>query len=305
MFSVITMSRDGPKYEEGGLALEEAGKKHYEWVAESFREAGVEEFELNSEVIDRLVELEATPFNNDSRAIRTVSLEMARHLAESRPELALSEGELKNLSLACLLHDVGKSGPADASLEARKTIQELYTLGRKSGGRGELKVPPGTPVGKVIREMWPGEAEARLEHLKGAGKASIETMRDFWDAHGYWSCEILERYPKGLNDRVLDIVASHHILEGVNPKKLRDAPVESLLIDAGESYVEFMLIVADKYEAAIVRGGKSHKEAVEFIREKVTNSEFKNNESARIVLSALDEVGERALRRFAGETSRE
>ena len=269
----------------------------HKMVADSLRECGVEVFHLDEAIVERLVELEETYFNEDSRAVRSLVLATAAYLVEEEPGLGLSEEQMKTLGLAATLHDVGKSGPPDADLEMRSTIRRIYSLGSAVVRQAqEASIPPDSTIEHVVQQYWPGAATRMLMRLAEIKDFSLVTMRDFWNAHGYWSYELLATHPKGLNQHVIDIVAFHHVLEGISPKPI--APDEYFVTGSAEKRMAFMLIAADKYEAARVRGGKDHETAMNVVRGKVIGSQWKDNAVFLRILDAFNKVGEKTLAEF-------
>ena len=78
-----------------------------------------------------LIELLAAPFNNDSRMIRRICLEVLDRIASTlEPEIQskLNAGSRRDMSIAAYLHDIGKSGPFDASQETQEAILKLYAV---------------------------------------------------------------------------------------------------------------------------------------------------------------------------------
>ena len=78
-----------------------------------------------------LIELLAAPFNNDSRMIRRICLEVLDRIASTlEPQLQskLDADSRRDMSIAAYLHDIGKSGPFDASQETQEAIVKLYAV---------------------------------------------------------------------------------------------------------------------------------------------------------------------------------
>jgi response regulator RpfG family c-di-GMP phosphodiesterase len=78
-----------------------------------------------------LLEVLAGRFNNDSRIIRRLCLELMDRIASTlEPELRSTLGaeSARDMSIAAYLHDIGKSGPFDASLDSQKAIVKLYAV---------------------------------------------------------------------------------------------------------------------------------------------------------------------------------
>ena len=77
----------------------------------------------------------AARFNNDSRMIRRICLEVMDRIASTlEPELqsTLDADSRRDMSIAAYLHDIGKSGPFDAS-------QDIPGSNREAVCRGECR----------------------------------------------------------------------------------------------------------------------------------------------------------------------
>jgi hypothetical protein len=89
------------------------------------------------------------------------------------------------MSIAAYLHDIGKSGPFDASQDTQEAIVKLYAV--------ENVADPDQTIAETVRANFSFEEAANiLEHLGSCGMRSTETIRAFWDRHGYWTHDILE-----------------------------------------------------------------------------------------------------------------
>ena len=97
----------------------------------------------------------------------------------------------RDMSIAAYLHDIGKSGPFDASQETQKAVVELYAV--------ENVADPDQTIAKTVRMNFASEeATSMLEHLGSCGMRSTDTMRTFWDRHGYWTHDILEAHSEDI-----------------------------------------------------------------------------------------------------------
>ena len=77
-----------------------------------------------------LIEVLAARFNNDSRTIRRICLEVLDRIATVDPELQshLDADSRRDMSIAAYLHDIGKSGPFDAPQATQEAIVKLYAV---------------------------------------------------------------------------------------------------------------------------------------------------------------------------------
>ena len=78
-----------------------------------------------------LIEVLAARFNNDSRMIRRMSLEVLDRIAsilEPVLQSKLDADSRRDMSIAAYLHDIGKSGPFDAPRSTQEAIVKLYAV---------------------------------------------------------------------------------------------------------------------------------------------------------------------------------
>ena len=78
-----------------------------------------------------LIQALAARLNNDSRIIRRICLNvMDRVACTLEPELQskLDADSKRDMSIAAYLHDIGKSGPCDASQDTQEAIVKIYAV---------------------------------------------------------------------------------------------------------------------------------------------------------------------------------
>ena len=155
----------------------------------------------------------AARFNNDSRMIRRICLEVLDRMASIlEPELQskLDADSRRDMSIAAYLHDIGKSGPFDAPQATQEAIVKLYAV--------ENVADPDQTIAETARTNFSSEdAESMLERLRSCGLRSNDTMRAFWDRHGYWTHDILEADSEDIPVRARVIAGSHHVDRGIDP----------------------------------------------------------------------------------------
>jgi hypothetical protein len=240
---------------------------------------GLEHF---SEVIAQrmaLLEMLAARFNNDSRTIRRLCLEVMDRIASTlEPSLRCTLGadSTRDMSIAAYLHDIGKSGPFDASQDSQKAIVKLYAV--------EHVADPDQTIATTVRMNFSAEeATSILEHLGSCGMQSTDSMRAFWDRHGYWTHDILEADSDGIPVRARVVAGSHHMDRGIDPYGF-----------SGDDYVAVLenriLMAVDKYQAAVARGRKAHREAMDVIR-RILAPKYEGDVVMNCVLKVLDAVG--------------
>ena len=197
----------------------------------------------------------AARFNNDLRMIRRICLEVLDRIASIlEPELQskLDEDSRRDMSIAAYLHDVGKSGPFDAPQATQEAIVKLYAV--------ENVADPDQTIAKTVRTNFSfAEAKSILEHLGSCGMRSTDTMRAFWDRHGYWTHDILEADAEDIPSRARVVAGSHHMDRGIDPYKFSSGDYVAMLENR-------ILMAVDKYQAAVARGRKTHGEAMAVIK---------------------------------------
>ena len=126
------------------------------------------------------------------------------------------------------------------------------------------------------------DAESMLERLRSCGLRSHDTMRAFWDRHGYWTHDILEADSEDIPVRARVIAGSHHVDRGIDPYEF-----------SSDEYVDMLenriLIAVDKYQA-VARSQKTHDEAMEIVAG-ILSPKYENDVIMNDVLKVVDEVG--------------
>jgi hypothetical protein len=241
---------------------------------------GLEHF---SEVIAQrmtLLEVLAARFNNDSRIIRRVCLEVMDRIASTlEPSLrsTLDADSTRDMSIAAYLHDIGKSGPFDASQESQKAVVKLYAVVDVAD--------PDQTIAKTVRMNFSSEeATSMLEHLGSCGMRPTDTMRAFWDRHGYWTHDILEADSEDIPSRARVIAGSHHMDRGIDPYKFSSGDYVAMLENR-------ILMAVDKYQAAVARGQNTHREAMDVIK-RILSPKYGNDVIMNRVLDVLDAAGQ-------------
>jgi hypothetical protein len=227
----------------------------------------------------QLIEVLAARFNNDSRMIRRLCLKVLDRIASIlEPELQsrLDADSRRDMSIAAYLHDIGKSGPFDAPPSTQEAIVKLYAV--------EHVADPYQTIAETARTNFSSdEAESILERLGSCGLRSNDTMRAFWDRHGYWTHDILEADAEGIPSRARVVAGSHHMDRGIDPYKFSSGDYVAMLEHR-------ILMAVDKYQAAIARAHKTHGEAMEIIKG-ILSPKYGNDLITNHVLMVVDEVG--------------
>jgi len=226
-----------------------------------------------------LIEVLAGRFNNDSRRIRRICLEVLDRMASIlEPELQskLDADSRRDMSIAAYLHDIGKSGPFGASQAAQEAIVTLYAV--------ENVADPDQTIAETARTNFSsGDAESMLKRLRSCGLRSNDTMRAFWDRHGYWTHDILEAASEDIPVRARVVAGSHHMDRGIDPYRFSTGDYVAMLENR-------ILMAVDEYQAAVARGHKTHGEAMETIKG-ILSPKYGNDVIMNHVLKVVDEIG--------------
>jgi hypothetical protein len=258
---------------------EQESEKVHDRIAAELHTVGLKHFGKAIARRMELIEVLAARFNNDSRIIRRICLRVMDRIAGTlEPELQskLDADSKRDMSIAAYLHDIGKSGPFDASQETQEAIVKLYAV--------ENVADPDQTIAETARASFSSdEAESLLNRLGSFGMRATDTMRAFWDRHGYWTHDILEADSEDIPVRARVIAGSHHMDRGIDPYEF-----------SSDDYVDMLenriLMAVDKYQAAVARSQKTHDEALERIK-RILSPKYGSDVIMNRVLKVLDEVG--------------
>jgi hypothetical protein len=226
-----------------------------------------------------LIEVLAARFNNDSRMIRKMCLEVLDRIAlilEPELQSKLDADSRRDMSIAAYLHDIGKSGPFDAPQAIQEAIVKLYAV-------EDVADPNQTIAETAHTNFSPEDAESMLKRLGSCGLRSNDTMRAFWDRHGYWTHDILEADSEDIPVRARVIAGSHHMDRGIDPYTFSTGDYVAMLENR-------ILMAVDKYQAAVARGQKAHGEAMDAIKG-ILSRKYGNDVIMNQVLEVVDKVG--------------
>ena len=228
----------------------------------------------------KLIEVLAARFNNDSRMIRRICLEVldrVENTLEPESRSTLDAESTRDMSIAAYLHDIGKSGPFEASQECQEAIVKLYAV--------ENVGNPDQTIAETVRANFSSdEAKSMLEHLGSCGMRSTDTMRAFWDRHGYWTHDILEADWEDIPIRARVVAGSHHMDRGIDPYEFSSGDYVAMLENR-------ILMAVDKYQAAVARGQKTHGEAMDVVK-RILSPKYGSDVMMNRVLTVLDSIGE-------------
>jgi len=282
----------------------EKKEEKQDYVFEQFHNVDfpIEEF---PEIFERVIELANMPSSHFDDAVKMSQIvELLWNDIEKEGEFNLS---IKELKLACLFHDIGKSGPADASREERMMIEQIFnpTFFRISSEKFKnavefkdkepkeaSKVIRTLPIAKVLEiENLPNKDKI-IEYLKTlqlhvyneeTNSCTIEDvdpqkhdMITLWREHDIWTWQTLKEFGGNKISQELKIIAStHHTLEGHDPAALGGkVPDEAIALETIDKYSIITLV--DKYQAFIVRSNVDHQQAIKILENLIRDSKAKN-----------------------------
>lgn len=231
--------------------------------------------ECPPEILDYLMVLENSYFNNDSRMVREGSDNTIADL-EKNEIFKFTEGQKKELSLAALLHDIGKSSSSEDP-DCQLAVVRLFSAKNISKNDSELKVLD------VVNKNFPNEVDIMISNLSKVGVTPDMKIRAFWDKHAFWTKEIFDKFPV-FSEETKIIAASHHFDKGINPCGIVENKISKEL-----KYRIFILMAVDKYQARRVRGGATNEEAIEYLRNDF--EEYNNDSVVKMIIETIDKLG--------------
>ncbi|MFA5174879.1 MAG: HD domain-containing protein [Patescibacteria group bacterium] len=169
---------------------------------------------------------------------------------------------IKKIRVAALLHDVGKTGPANANENEQKAVMDLFSF-FEDEKLSQLSIEEA--VNKHAEEK---DKKFILENLpKGDDVECLkkeDLMKKVYQSHIHNTAEILKKY--GFKHDIIYLAASHHSM-GNNFKYEEVADKRQIMKFSSE-----LLELCDFYEAAAARSKKSHDEIVKMMKEKFSTN---------------------------------
>jgi len=203
-------------------------------------------------------------------------------MIETLPELQPIEKELK---LAALTHDIGKSGPDfdPDNYTAREKItgfasMRLFSLLESK----DEEVLAEQKIEDVLKKhVSKEEAEFIMENLSNLGLTPDDLMRDFYNTHLNNTIDILRngRVP----EKVVWIAGNHHAYGRLKDEEMPsgiDEKTTELLNKAS-----LVLQIVDSFEAAKARVDMSDSENIERLLER-----YKDNEVAKEIIEKVPSI---------------
>jgi hypothetical protein len=190
---------------------------------------------------------------------------MFRYYEQHKPDQRFSELDQRTVLIASLFSDIGKTGPADADKAAQRLIAEMFAV--------EQVPDEKMSVSDFFRTYFAEDASDRVARLRELGLDPDITMREFWNMHSAWTLHIIQA--GGIPLEAVAAAATHHLLENVNPDSIvaQDGRFTRYF---GENHrvdrPEKLIILLDKYDAARRRAGRSHEDAIRWLRALIANN---------------------------------
>ena len=220
---------------------------------------------------------------SDCERMVALAREVFRYYESRKPLEAFDDVERRTVVLGCLFSDIGKTGPSGADASAQQLIAEMFAV--------EGVNDPTQDVARFLRTYFPADAADRLKRFESLGLDPRMTIRRFWNLHGVWTFDILER--SGLPPEAIVAAATHHVIDDINPGNIVAADgrfTRAFGENAAFDRAEKLVIVLDKYDAARRRGGRTHDQAIAWVRNRVANGPFHGDLELEVLIDDLDTV---------------
>jgi hypothetical protein len=227
---------------------------------------------------------ETTETLNDCERAVGIANDVFRYYDVSKPLRRFTELEQRIVVIGSLFSDIGKSGPAGASLDGQELVVEMFAVERVND--------EGMSVERFFEVYFPADAAHRARRFRALGLNAEMTMRALWNLHSAWTLHILQG--DGVPAEAVPAAATHHILENVNPDSLIAGDgrfTKYFGVHASFERPEKLVILLDKYDAARRRGRATHDQAIASLREVIARSHrFRNDQGFFELIEDLDEV---------------
>lgn len=221
---------------------------------------------------------------DDAHRMALYAERIFHHYEVAKPSEAFTALERQTVVLACLFSDIGKTGPAGADAEDARLVAEAFAV---ENVRDDTQ-----SVATFLRTYFPADAEHRIARFAALGVDPAMSIRQFWNLHSDWTLTITEG--AGLPLEACAAAAAHHLIDEVNPRSIVDERNRfTRRFGANETFdrAEKLVIVLDKYDAALRRGGHTHDRAIAWLRDRIAKSDrFRDDAELARLVADVDEV---------------
>src|SRR3989339_296327 len=178
-------------------------------ILDVLQDGGIEQSYLTPQMMERLLLLrELTPTFEDEKQAVEYAIDINHDLRDRAPDRQLTDDEMDAVFGGTFFSDIGKTGPANATPEQSFVVARMYGVDARFNPTGTTR--------QFIEKFLPDDAENLIETLDSIeGLSPDTTMREFWNAHVYWSYDLIKQ--SRLPEASKRAAASHHILEGNFP----------------------------------------------------------------------------------------
>ena len=253
-------------------------------LRELFEELGLDVEKMNPNIVRKLLLLNerTKTFKDEERSVH-VARALFRYYEKNLSDRKFTDVEQRTVLIGTMFTDIGKTGPRNATPEQEELISDIY-------GVENIIDPKKVTLEGFINDNFPEDADDKLKVLEEMGVGRDITMREFYNLHPKWTLETISG--DGVPPEAVAAAATHHMLEGINPEEIvgKDGRFTKYFGDnVSFDRAEKLIILLDKYDAYRRRGKKSHKEAIELVRDKIkSNPNFADDREFEELVDNLD-----------------
>jgi hypothetical protein len=196
-----------------------------------------------------------------------------------------SPDEMGVVRAGTILADIGKTGPVTAPEHVQRAVVAVFGVDTNF-----------TPHEKKMTSMrqfitWemknPDDKRAVINGIHASGRNLTTSLGNFYNLHAQWTFDILTSAQEA--PEVAAAAALHHTLEDINPRHILSK--DGIIQTTGKPFgrVEKMVILLDKYDARLRRGGVGHDEAIQYLRDRVAaNKRFATDAEFYELIAEMD-----------------
>jgi len=236
---------------------------------------------------------ETTETVKDCQRAAEVAQDMFRYYEKQKPAQRFSELDQRTVVIGSLFSDIGKTGPAQADADGQRLIAEMFAVERVQNEK--------MSVNDFFTTYFADDAAQRIQRFRALGLDPAISMREFWNMHSAWTLHIIQS--DGIPPEAVAAAATHHLLENVNPDSIVAHDGRFTRFFGANERVdrpEKLVILLDKYDAARRRAGRTHEQAITWLRALIAkNARFGRDQEFFTLIEDLDIVmkGREALGR--------